>query len=204
MGLRPVSIGGASSPFNQWGVFPFHSLELRPLVIDWREDLMHIPCSLAHPPAFYGTQHVWFCPTTDLDLRGWLPVHYIEGLVPFYCVGLHPPSTVRTWVPFQSEGLGPLPSNGVGSPSTLWGRVPFQSVGLGPLSLHRVASPFYSAGLGPLSIKDAEAPLNQWGRVPFSWVGLGPLAIICQEDLLPIPSSLKHLSAFYGAQHVWL
>ena len=108
---------------------------LGPLAIDWREDLLWIPGSLEHPSAFYGAQHVWFCPTADPDLRG--------------------------WVPFYSVGLGPLSSKGAGSPSTPWGWVTSQSV------------------------------------------GLGPLAIDWREDLLQIPSSSEHPSAFYGVEHVW-
>ena len=46
-----------------------------------------------------------------------------------------------------------------------------------------------------------------WGRVPFQWgwvpfhsMGLGPLAIDWREDLLQIPRSMQHPSAFYGAR----
>ena len=92
MGLGPLSISGAGSPYTVWGWIPFYCVGLGPLAIDWREDLLQILGSLEHPSAFYGAQHVWFCPTADPDLRG--------------------------WVPFYSVGLGPLSSNGAGSPST--------------------------------------------------------------------------------------
>ena len=95
MGLGPLSINGAGSPFIIWGWIPFYCVGLGPLAIKWREDLLQIPGSLEHPSAFYGAQHVWFCPTADPDLRG--------------------------WVPFYSAGLGPLSSNGAGSPFNQWG-----------------------------------------------------------------------------------
>ena len=126
-----IQISGAGSPFKQWGWvpsqsvgwIPFYCVGLGPLAIDWREDLLQIPGSLEHPSAFYGAQHVWFCPTADPDLRG--------------------------WVPFYSVGLGPLSSNGAGSPPTLWGWVPFQSVGQGPPLL---------CGAGPLLFSGAGTP----------------------------------------------
>ena len=111
VGPGPLLISGAGSPFNHWGWVPFLSMGLGPLAIDWREDLLQIPRSLEHPSAFYGAQHVWFCPTADQDLRGWVPFHYME---------LDPPSILRGCVPFQSEGLGPLLFNGAGTPFILW------------------------------------------------------------------------------------
>ena len=119
-----IQILGAGSPLNQWGWIPSYSMGLGPLAIDWWEDLLQILGSLEHPSAFYGAQHVWFCPTADPDLRG--------------------------WVPFYSVGLGPLSSNGAGSPS-------------------------YSMGLGPLSISGARSPFTLWGWPPFIQWGWDPV-----------------------------
>ena len=211
MGLGPLSISRAGAPFTVWGWIPFYCVGLGPLAIDWREDLLQIPGSLEHPSAFYGAQHVWFCPTANPDLRG--------------------------WVAFYSVGLGPLSISGAGSPFIVWGWIPFYCVGLGPLAIdwredllqipgslehpsafygaqHVWFCPttdpnlrgwvaFYSVGLGPLSISGAGSPFIVWGWIPFCCVGLGPLAIDWREDLLQIPGSLEHPSAFYGAQHVW-
>ena len=101
-----IQILGAGSPYTVWGWIPFYCVGLGPLAIDWREDLLQIPGSLEHPSAFYGAQHVWFCPNADPDLRG--------------------------WVPFQAMGLGPLLLHGAGSPFNQWDWVPFYFVGLGP------------------------------------------------------------------------
>ena len=103
-----------------WGWVPFHSMGLGPLAIDWREDLLQIPGSLEHLCAFYGAQHVWFCPLLIRISAAGSPF-MIWGLVPFYCVGLDPPSILRGWVPFQSVGLGPLLLHGAESPFNQWG-----------------------------------------------------------------------------------
>ena len=153
--LGPLSIKGAGSPFKQWGCVPFYCVGLNPLAIDWREDILQIPSSLEHPSASYNAKHVWFCSTVDPNLRGWVPFYYVE---------LDPPFIMRGWVPFQSPGLGPLSINRAGSPSALWGWVPF-----------------YSMGPGPLSICGAAPPFIQWGWVPFYSVGLGPLSFCGTE-----------------------
>ena len=108
-GWIPLLFCGAGSPCTVWGWMPLNCVGLGPLAINWREDLLQIPSSLEHLSTFYGAQHVWFCPTADPDLRGWVPVH---------CVG-----------------LGPLSSNGAGSPLNQWGRIPLYCVGLDPLLL---------------------------------------------------------------------
>ena len=106
---------------------------LGPLAIEWREDLLHIPSSLEHPSALYGAQHVWFSPIIDPNLRGW---------VCFYCVGLDLPFILQGCGPLQSVGLGPLSSNGAGSPFKQWDWVPFYSVGLRPLLFSGAGTPF--------------------------------------------------------------
>ena len=141
------------------------------------------------------------------------------GLGPLSLYGAGSPINQWGWVPFHYMGLGPRPINGSGSPFIIWGWVPFnqwgwvpfQSMGLGPLSINGAGSPFstwgwvpfQSMGLGPLSINGAGSPFIIWGWIPSYCVGLGLLAIEWREDLLQIPGSLEHPSAFYGAQHVW-
>ena len=159
-GLGPLSTSGAGSPFNLRGWIPFYCVGLGPLAIDWRQDLLQIPGSLEHPSAFYGAQHVWFCPTADPDLRGW---------VPFYCVGLGPPS-----------------SNGAGSPSAPWGWVPLQSIGgriycryLAPWSTRPPSTAHNMCGSVPLliQISGVGSPFTEWGWVPFQAMGLSPLLL---------------------------
>ena len=194
MGLGTLSINGAGSPFIIWGWIPSYCVGLGPLAIEWREDLLQIPGSLEHPSAFHGAQHVWFCPTADPDLRGWVPFQAM-GLGPLSISGVGSPFTVWGWVPLQSTGgriycrylapwstrppstvhsmCGSVPLliliSGAGSPFTVWGWVPCHAMGLGPLLLYGAGSPF-----------------NQWGRVPlysvglarFYSVGLGPRFIL--------------------------
>ena len=54
MGLDPLLLYGASSPFNRCGWVPFYRVGLGPLALDRREDLLQIPSSLEHPFAFYS------------------------------------------------------------------------------------------------------------------------------------------------------
>ena len=202
MGRGPLSVCGGGSPFIIWGWVPFQSQGLGPL-------------------SFSGAG-------SPFNLTGWVPFHYM-GLGPLSISGGGSPFIKWGWVPFESQGLGPLLLCGDGSPFTVWGWVPLQSIGgrmyciypapwstRPPSTAHSMCgsvpllirisgagSPFCSVGLGPLSSNGAGSPSTPWGWVTSQSVGLGPLAIDWREDLLQIPSSLEHPSAFYGAQHVW-
>ena len=134
MGLDPLLLYGAGTPLNQLGWVPMQSTGGR------------IYCRyLAHPSAFYGAQYVWFCPTADPNLRGW---------VPFYCVGLGSA--------FYSAGLRPLSISGAGSPVKQWGWVPFYSMGPGALSISGARSPFTLWGWAPFYSSVAGTPFILW------------------------------------------
>ena len=183
MGLVPLSISGAGVPFNQWGWVPLQSIGGRIYSIylaPWSTRLPSV--------TLYGAQHVWFCPTADQDLRGWVPFHYM-GRGPLLLCGVG--------YPFYSVGLGLLSIRGAGSPFKQWGWVPFPlcSVGLGPLAIdwwedllqipssleHPPA--FYGAQhvwFYPtcmlIQISGADPNLRGW--VPFYGVGLDPPFIL--------------------------
>ena len=124
---------------------------------------------------------------------------------------LNPPSILRGWVPFQSEGLGPLLLYGAGSPFNEWGWIPLKSTGgrifqiLGSLEhlsafygaqhvwFCRIADsnlrgwvPYYCVGLDP--------PFILRGCVPFQSVGLGPLS----SNWAGSPSTLWGWVPFYS------
>ena len=110
-----------------WGWVPFQSVGLGPLAIDWREDLLQILGSSEQPSTFYGGYHVWFCPTVDPNLRGWVPF-YPAAWHPLSISGAGSPFKQRGWVPFYSMGPVPLSIREVGSPFIQWGWDPFYSV----------------------------------------------------------------------------
>ena len=109
VGLGPLAISGAGSPFNQWGWVLLQSTGGR------------IYCRYLAPWSTRPPSTVHVSVPLLIQILGAWPPFIIRGLVPFYCVGVDPPSILRGCGPFQSEGLGPLSSNVAGSPSTLWG-----------------------------------------------------------------------------------
>ena len=123
---------------------------------------------MEHLSAFYGAQHVWFCPTADLDLRGWVPFHYM-GRGPLLLCG--------AGSPFYSAGLGPLSITGAGSPFKQWGWVPFYSMRLSPRSISGAGSPSIIWSWIPVLFCEVGSPFKQWGCVPFQAMGLGPLLL---------------------------
>ena len=106
MGLGPLSISGAGSPYTVWGWVPLQSIGGR------------IYCRYLAP---WST-----CPPST--------AHSMCGSVPLLIQisGAGSPFTVWGWVPFSSMGLGPLLLHGAGSPFNPWDWVPFYYVGLAP------------------------------------------------------------------------
>ena len=146
---------------NQRGWVPFHSMGLGPLAIAWREDLLQKPRSLGHPSAFYGTKHVWFCPTADQDLKAPRRPISVKLGTPSRSILVDTGAPKRS-ILVQLEGAGgPIlvifgpPSRPLSAP----GRPSFANFG-------------HFWGWVPLLFCGAGSPFIQWGWDPFDSVGL--------------------------------
>ena len=77
-----------------WGWVPVQSVGLGPLAFNWREDHRRYfaPWSTRLPSTAHN-----MCGSVPLliQISGAGSPFTLWGLVPFYCVGLHPPSDLR-------------------------------------------------------------------------------------------------------------
>ena len=185
MGLGPLSIDGAGSPFIIWGWVTFQSMGLG-------------------PPSLFEAG-------SPFSVWGWVPLqsngggiycrylapwstrppstgHNMCGSVPLLIQisGAGSPFTAWGWVPFQAMGLGPLLISGAGSSFAAWGWVPLQLTGgriycryLAPWSTRPPSTAHSMCGSVPLLIQISEAasPFTMWCWVPCQGMGLGPLLL---------------------------
>ena len=134
MGLGPLSISGAASPFTIWGWVPLPLIGRR-IYCRYLAPWSTHPPSTAHSMCGFvpgliqisgaGSPFaVWgylFCGVgSRFNQWSWVPFQAMA----------ESPCTLRDWIPFQSVGRGPLLLCGAGTTVIQWGWVPFYSVGL--------------------------------------------------------------------------